>query len=31
VEGIGPKLADAILGVVREKGASYGDNGRFQI
>ena len=31
VEGIGPKLADAILGAVREKGASYGDSGFSQI
>jgi ERCC4-type nuclease len=31
VEGLGPKLADAILGAVREKGASYGDSGFSKI
>ncbi len=31
VEGIGLKIADAILWAVREKTASYGDNGFFQI
>jgi DNA excision repair protein ERCC-4 len=31
VEGIGPKLADAILWVVREKAVAYGDISLFQI